>query len=62
MVSSNMLNTILWAIDDSKILHINVTNEALNTLAISILLPSLNKIWPLRRIFYFIILAIILLV
>lgn len=50
-----MMNSILWLIDDSKVLSINVTNSMLgpdppielNTLNLSILIPSLMK-WPKR--------------
>lgn len=46
-----MMNTIMWLVEDSKILSINVTNEKLgdnppielNTLNLSILIPGLLK-------------------
>lgn len=52
-----MMNSILWLIDDSKVLSINVTNSMLgpdppielNTLNLSILIPSLMK-WPKREV------------
>ena len=51
MLSSNMINTLLWVIDDSHILELNVTNSdlgpsppiLLNTTNLSILLPGITK-------------------
>lgn len=46
-----MMNSILWLVDDSKVLSMNITNQQLgpnppielNTLNLSILIPSLSK-------------------
>ena len=62
IISSNMVNTILWLIDDSEILKLAVTNDmlgpnppiALNTLNLSIILPGLQKKWAHRGIFWII--------
>ena len=53
VVSSNMLNALLWVLDDSKVLNLDLTTAdlgpnppiELNTLNLSILLPGLKK-WP----------------
>lgn len=55
VASSNMLNTIMWLVDDSKILKLNVTQKDLgpsppidlDTRSLSILLPGLSK-WGKR--------------
>lgn len=49
-MSSNFMNTIVWAVGDSQILNLVVTNDmlgddppiALNTTNLSILLPNLK--------------------
>ena len=54
-----MVNTLLWLIDDSNILSLQVTNDdlgptppiALNTLNLSIILPGMKK-WNNKGIFY----------
>lgn len=51
LASSNMMNSILWLVDDSKVLSINLTNAQLgpnppielNTLNLSILIPGLSQ-------------------
>ncbi len=56
-MSSNMVNTILWLIEDSKQLKRNITQKSLgpnppinlNTKDLAILIPDLNKKWPDKR-------------
>ena len=48
------MNTLIWIVADSKLLHITVTNEMLgptppillNTPNLSILMPKLKEKWP----------------
>ena len=55
-----MINTLLWVIDDSHLLEVNVTNKdlgpappiLLNTTNLSILLPGITK-WKNKGNFYF---------
>lgn len=55
-LSSNMLNSIIWLLDDSDYLQFTVTNEMLgtdppillNTTNLSILMPDLKRKWPNR--------------
>jgi len=57
-----MMNSILWLIDDSKALNINLTNDklppnspiALNTLNLSILMPGLLKYGRKGIILYYV--------
>ena len=57
-----MMNSILWLIDDSKALNINLTNDklppnapiALNTVNLSILMPGLLKYGLRSIILYYI--------
>lgn len=51
-----MINTILWLIEDSKLLQLTVTQKTLGpnppinltTKDLAILIPDLNKNWPNR--------------
>jgi hypothetical protein len=53
-LSSNFINTVLWLIDDSNLLHVTVTNAMLgdnppillNTTNLSIIMPKLKQEWP----------------
>ncbi len=59
-MSSNMINTILWLIEDAKLLYLEVTQDtlgpdpliSLTTKDLAILIPDMNKVWPGKGIFW----------
>lgn len=58
ILSSNLVNTLLWVIDDSNVLSLTLTNDdlgpnppiALNTNNLTILLPGMKK-WTNKGIY-----------